>query len=69
MNDHERWLRENGPGKAVDSRPGFLDYCDCNGNNMDEVCKETRCSHFAECQEYFKPIASALEKILTIGEV
>jgi len=69
MEEHERWLREHGLGKAVDNKPKFLNCCDCDGNNMVDVCKPERCSHYNECQEYFKPMAEDLEKIMTIDEI
>jgi len=69
MDEHERWLREHGLGKRLDNRPKFLNYCDCDGNNMEDVCRPSRCVYYEECQRYFGPFAEDLEKIMTIGEI
>lgn len=69
MNDHEEWVREHGLGQDLDNRPEFLTRCDCDGDNMEDVCLPSRCEFYEECKRYFEPIAEKLEKIMTIGEV
>lgn len=62
MNEHEKWLREQRLGNFIDNRPDFLNNCDCNGDNMEDVCKLDRCKHYEECRKYFQPLANALER-------
>lgn len=69
MNEHEEWLRKQNLGRFVDDRPAFLNSCDCDGNNMEDVCKPDRCAHYEERRKYFQPLADALERYNEIGEV
>ena len=47
------------------NKPDFLKTCKCDGYNMLEVCSLKECDFFDECEEYFAPIARALEEELT----
>jgi len=69
MTNHEEWLRKQNLGGFIDNRPAFLNSCDCNGDNMEDVCKPGRCVHYEECRKYFQPLADALERYNGIGEV
>ena len=69
MEAHEKWLRDQNLGGFVDNKPDFLNSCDCNGDNMEDICKPDRCIHYEECQKYFQPLADALERHSEIGEV
>ena len=64
---HRRWLIDNGLGAwASKQGPKFLDD-NCRYDDNDETCN--LCNHKVECDEYFEPLAKALERYYEIGEV
>ena len=62
MEAHEKYLRDNGFGYLLDSKTEFMKSCDCDGYNIEDVCKPERCRHYEECMEFRKPLTEFLEK-------
>ena len=67
MNEHEKWIRDNGLGWWLDKpEPPFFSTCAATEDNT-EPCEV--CPHKEKCSEYFKPLTDALERYSSIGEV
>jgi hypothetical protein len=45
----------------MDNRPSFLDTCECDGDNMKDVCLPGKCYHIEKCMDFFMPLADAFE--------
>ena len=48
--------------------PEFLNYCGCDGDNMEQVCFANKCSNYYDCEEFMKPLANELKRIMISNE-